>query len=87
MYNGSAGMIMRQIFRRRIRAGRCLTSTVKRIAVKMSIVDCQLFAKRSIFLGRRKVFFGGERRLIIFEGVGAKRAKVRESVRLYRLKK
>ena len=87
MYNGSAGMIMRQIFRRRIRAGRCLTSTVKRIAVKMSIVDCQVFAKKIIFLGAKKSIFWGRTKLIIVEGVGAKRANVRESVRLYRLKK
>jgi len=46
------------------------------------------FLRREVFfLGEGKVFFEEERRLIIFEGVGAKRAKVRESVRLYRLKK
>ena len=71
--------------------GRCLKSIVRRIAERMSIVNCQVLAKKGIVycqvLVKKSNFLVGTIVAYIFKGAGAKRAKVRESVRLYRLKK
>ena len=54
---------MTQIFRRRIRVGRCLKSIVRRIAERMSIVNCQVLAKKGIVycqvLAKKSIFFVG----------------------------
>ena len=71
--------------------GRCLKSIVRRIAERMSIVNCQVLAKKGIVycqvLAKKSDLFGLDDSSIYLKGAGAKRAKVRESVRLYRLKK
>ena len=64
---------------------------MRRIAERMSIVNCQVLAKKGIIycqvLVKKSDFFCWDDSSINLKGAGAKRAKVRESVRLYRLMK